>query len=141
MSVSGDAVPRKSKDCATCGRSVLQSTEQHVDCFDCLGHGPLSAPEDRCQICVSWVAKHWLAATALYPSAERIRQEAISLDPNLLVASVRSGVSGTQDTAMPQPVAGPSSTRQNGSEEKCVVGWGDFNPPHTSPTSTPLVAK
>lgn len=74
------------KLCPGCHQPKLRSNELHDSCFDCLSHHALSLPELKCGICKDWIPRHWVQATAYYPSDSPARLAAVALSEREMLA-------------------------------------------------------
>ena len=72
-----DLLPQR--PCPSCHVNTLRRGEKHIECFDCVGHGPLNHEDLRCLICQAWRPEHFLAATAKYAEGSAARADALSL--------------------------------------------------------------
>ena len=71
------------KICVGCGQSKLRSNELHDSCFECLGHGPQTPREQRCDICRHWLPRHFLGATHYYQPDTPSRIAALALQASV----------------------------------------------------------
>src|SRR6056300_205029 len=67
------------RSCPSCNTNVLRRGERHEQCFDCLGHGPITMEDLRCDICRAWRPTHFLGATAKYVEGSQARLDAVKL--------------------------------------------------------------
>ena len=65
--------------CPTCKVNTLRRGEKHLDCFDCLDHGPLTMPDLRCLLCKGWQANKFVAATLRYAPESEAKAQALEL--------------------------------------------------------------
>ena len=77
------------KLCVGCGQSKLRSNELHDSCFDCLGHGPQTPREQRCDICRHWVPRHFVGATHYYQPDSPSRIAALALQASVDVVNIQ----------------------------------------------------
>jgi len=111
--------------CPGCHQAKLRSNEQH-SCFDCLSHDALSLPELKCEICVGWLPRHFVQATAYYPSDSPARMAALAFEDN--VKAVQSIPFPGVNPPPPPPPLTPRVVVQV-QEDRVMRECGSGNPP------------
>lgn len=120
--------------CPTCGLNVLRRSEQHVECFDCLDHGPQDMGDLRCLICRTWEPRHFVKATAKYDASSQARRLALELDA---AASTRPLFQVLSPPPPPAPSPLPMDFQESVGRVEVPVGGSWMDPSFSLPSPPP----